>query len=741
MKYKHIFVLALVLLTFTSSICLSASTAVDRMIRSAQSMEDSKHKVDTLNEIAWLLRKKRDTTVFKYARLANQLADRLNYEVGLGDSYVRLGLHYFYNNRYILSIEELKKALGLRKELEDYPGIVSVYLNLGNAYFENGEFQWSFLQYKKGLQAAKDYQEQLNEQMQSAETSFFSDDEKKALEKELIKIEKKKAKLYSALGGKYSRTGILDSAFVYIQNSIELRTALEDYRNLPRSLMELGIIQKRKKNYENALNTLNEATDYTIRQSDSSLLAKCFLNIGNVHQEIEQYDSAYHYYQRANEIYERTGRKMGMVIYHNNSAQLYMAQEKYEQAKSHLDESLAIAHSINDFSGIRYAESLMGDLLTALGNQRQAIPHFQRAIEAYVEDDKVDVLLRAATLQKIASSYQSIGNYKEANNYLSRHVELENQIETSNQRATDLELLYEKERATAAQRDRVEAELASKELFTRGVVIIALLIVGIVLLLYFYNAQKRGRQLADGARLIAEQKEKLSQQKINELLNDIELSSSYAQIEGEMTERKRIGKDLHDRVGSMLTTVNLMLSAYRKGLPELPPKKRKQFSEANEVLMEANEEVRRISHNLHDGKLEKYGLVNQMEEMANRIESTGFIKVHLSTHNMAERLELKKEVAIYRIIQELVGNVLKHAHASSLTIQINRFKDRINVMVEDDGKGFNQKDWENNKSGIGLNNVFKRVQGLSGHITVDSGKGAGTSVSIDFPITKDVMHS
>ncbi len=139
----------------------------------------------------------------------------------------------------------------------------------------------------------------------------------------------------------------------------------------------------------------------------------------------------------------------------------------------------------------------------------------------------------------------------------------------------------------------------------------------------------------------------------------------------------------------------------------------------------ANEEVRRISHQLSSAILQKFGLKAQLEALADVIPDSGKLQVELVTHGLKERLGYQTELQIYRMVQELVHNVIKHAKAKNISIQVNRFENNINLIVEDDGCGF-EVEKLSASSGIGMQNLAARMHDLNGKMQIDSRPGRGT---------------
>ncbi len=159
---------------------------------------------------------------------------------------------------------------------------------------------------------------------------------------------------------------------------------------------------------------------------------------------------------------------------------------------------------------------------------------------------------------------------------------------------------------------------------------------------------------------------------------------------------------------------------------------REQYHKATTILDEACDEVRKISHDLASGELVKFGLVAALNQLAKTIEDSGQINIKTLAFGMDNRLESATEIALYRIVQELLSNILKHSRATQVTIQLNKAGNNLNIVVEDNGTGFDPSAVLAN-SGLGLKNVETRVHKLNGNIHIDSGKGRGTTTIIDIP--------
>jgi len=229
-------------------------------------------------------------------------------------------------------------------------------------------------------------------------------------------------------------------------------------------------------------------------------------------------------------------------------------------------------------------------------------------------------------------------------------------------------------------------------------------------------------------RKLAEQETLLKQERVDNLLKQQELVSIDAMIEGQEKERQRVANELHDDLGSLMATIKLHFSNV-KGKGKDPALK-----QAQTLLEEAYQKVRGIAHSKNSGVMSSQGLLPAVKKMAYVISETNALEVSVEDFGMGERMENSLELSLFRTIQELVANAIKHAEATKLNIQISQYEDNLNIIIEDNGKGFDRSKIDKSKTGMGLTNIEKRIEHLEGNFTIDSVLGKGTSILIDIPV-------
>jgi signal transduction histidine kinase len=226
---------------------------------------------------------------------------------------------------------------------------------------------------------------------------------------------------------------------------------------------------------------------------------------------------------------------------------------------------------------------------------------------------------------------------------------------------------------------------------------------------------------------IAAQERALQEQKLRQLEQENQLTALSAMLEGQEKERSRIANDLHDGLGGLLTSVK----AHFNSLPQ-PAGQEALFDKTNRLIDDACGDVRRIAHNMMPRALAVGGLNDALEDLAEGLKKQG-LACTLETAGLDQPLPDSTAVMVYRIVQELAGNALKHAGAKHVLLQVLRHNDQLTVLVEDDGKGFDVPKALRQK-GLGLSSIDSRVRFLNGSIDWDAAPGKGASVTVHLPL-------
>lgn len=241
----------------------------------------------------------------------------------------------------------------------------------------------------------------------------------------------------------------------------------------------------------------------------------------------------------------------------------------------------------------------------------------------------------------------------------------------------------------------------------------------IVFLIRKYKAQQK---------LLLNQDNILKKEQLFSQLKEKELKSILAMLKAQDEERLKIANELYDDLGSHMAGIKMHFRAMKD------QDSKALFQKTDILIEEAYQKIRHIANAKHCGMLANQGLLKALQHMAKDISSTHRTKVSIYENDFNQRLENYMELSLFRIIQELLNNVIQHAKATEVDIHINGHDDTLNIMVEDNGRGFDASRITKSQTGIGLKSIDRRVENLEGKMIIESRMGVGTSVIIDLPI-------
>lgn len=224
------------------------------------------------------------------------------------------------------------------------------------------------------------------------------------------------------------------------------------------------------------------------------------------------------------------------------------------------------------------------------------------------------------------------------------------------------------------------------------------------------------------------------QKELEGLLAGQEVQVVEALVEGQEHERKRLSQELHDTIGSMLATLKLQFESLTDLFDVSNDKQESKIEFTNDLLDRTCIEVRRISHNLSSGMVSKVGVVEAIRQVSNNINSSGKLAVEFVSEVDDINLQGDAAVHLFRVVQELFSNIIKHSKASKLSVQISAFENEVTLIIEDNGVGFDYQKALREGKGLGLSNLATRVQQLNGQLNIDSAIGRGTTAIIELTV-------
>ncbi len=404
-----------------------------------------------------------------------------------------------------------------------------------------------------------------------------------------------------------------------------------------------------------------------------------------------------------------------------NKSKVYESSEKHCKDLVRLDSAYILASSSNDKQRVMIIRTNQGIVYTKLGKYQKANELFKSAYEIATKNGYLYQQMELAG--KLAISNERVKNFKKAASYYKIQTNLKDTIFKKNMKTVIAEkhTKYETQRILSEKlsEERKNAELqkenvikdlklleeraANKNLILwGGLSLVLMILLGST---YYFNAR------------VKEAKSKREEETVR----------YRAMLEAEEKERSRIAKDLHDGLGQLLSTAKLNVAGLED---EVNDEDKILVQNSMNLIDEAVNEVRTISHNMMPATLMEYGLVSAIASFTGTINESKALLVHFNYKGMDNRLEESKEIALYRVVQEILNNIIKYAKADKINIVLNRINNKVHLLISDNGKGFDVATIHQSK-GIGWRNVFSRVSMINGEINIVSAEGKGTDITIN----------
>jgi len=539
-----------------------------------------------------------------------------------------------------------------------------------------------------------------------------------------LKNQKELALVMDLKGWIFQNKEQYDSATYYFIDALKIADSNNDIKFSAEIANNLSILFWTIGDFKKAAIYASGAYFNGLKLRDTMLMSNGLFNLGNAKGQLKQYDSARILYRKVTELITDPS-KYNYVLFRalSNDAAMLSEENRTDESIKKYKEILQLSSKVPPslmayiYSGLGAAQLKKNLPADAEVNLTKAVSIAQRANDSYSLRDNY---LLMAKIKKARSDFKSALFFREK--YDSLNEKMMNEATTKNMHALEKKYNSAKKDNQIARQQLSLAE--NKNIIQTKNNINAALISGIILLLFvallvYRNFRNRHK--------ILKQSEELKMQKIQELENEKQLIAARSLLQGQEEERTRLARDLHDGVGGLLSGVKLSMSNM-KGNFFLSEENALAMSNVIMQLDQSIAELRRVSHNMMPESLIKYGLKEALENYCETLNISGKIKVQLQTYGMEERMEQSNEIVAYRMVQELLNNVIKHADAKNVLIQLVRKQDHFTLTVEDDGKGFDPKEIS---SGAGLQNIKARAEYLNGTLDIVSSRGEGTSVTIE----------
>lgn len=606
-------------------------------------------------------------------------------------AYTILGNHFQTQHNTIKSIEYFLKVYNLAKDSKYHEVKSDICYKIGINYLVMGEY--------------------VNAHTFAMET--YSIERK-------YKFSERSAETLNLLGSIYEKSGLYIKSLATHFESLELQKEKRNNRGIANSYHNLAHIYMLGERYDNAYTYYFKALDIyqnlLYNTTDSvdieANIVKIQIAIGNYFVSQNDSTNALNFLNKALNISKRTNDRINLAQSLFNIGNVYFQWRNYAKARDYYLKSLEISKKENNKIGIVTSNINLGRIYYFNNQTKKAIEVFENGVNLAIEIKANRQIAEISDL--LYSIYSEFpDSIRQTKKYASLFIKSRKYIPDEKTQDSIIQMSVKHE-VTAEKNKEISIEKYEKRI--RTILLSSVLVIVIIGFVFIFYRNKAKQQAIYEKRIANEQ-----MIRFKEVFNAIE------------KERKRIAIDLHDSVGQMLSTTKL----YFSGLEDLVEQQNKHnkmlYAEAINLLDASSAELRNISYNIMPDSLIKYGLKSAVEEIINKISNGSEINFNFKSVGFDKRQSETLEITIYRIIQEALNNILKHASATIVNIYLMKESDKINLLIYDNGKGMENFDFYKNK-GLGWKSIFSRVQMLNGKIAIDTGINQGTKIDIMIPV-------
>ena len=569
-------------------------------------------------------------------------------------------------------------------------------------------------------------------------------------------------RLLNQISTNYQSLGETDSAIVYYERLIQLKTMSKDQIGLLSDFNTLGELYTELGHYENAQKAFIAAKENAETNRDTLSLVKVHLNIAKLYLKEEllspalefaekarnlskiqsvqlfegqslslsasifslsnQVDSALIKYQNAFLVYEQLGLKTQMAEIQMAIAELEPTPRNLEIAEQTLRAALTTSlENFDKLGELNLKNKLCQVLLNRKSNYQEINNYLNDSENIALSTDNPSGLLEVYRLR--SRYFEQTGNAAKALQQFRHYQGIKDSLLSieNTKIIRQLDKRYEtekKDKEIAEQKAALEVQNSALRkrnnqilLLLAGLVVLMILI-GLVIFINLRNKQ-------------------LNEQKLSILKKEREAQVLRAMVTGEEQERIRIARDLHDSLGAVIATAKMRISTLSEEIPEI--RNIESYQKTGALIDDAYQNIREVTHNMMPGAISKYGLEGAIANLCEAMEQGQAIEIDFIPYGLDEIAADIVETNVYRIVQELLRNVIKHAEAKEIIVQLTVEDGQLHIIVEDDGKGFNPKS-SKTMQGIGLDSIRSRVSHLNGTFEIDSRIGEGSTFTIQLPV-------
>lgn len=492
-----------------------------------------------------------------------------------------------------------------------------------------------------------------------------------------------------------------------------------DRQVLVKTLDNIGIIQLENGQPRPALERFEESLALYRLSGDSLNMGRAWLHLGSVYLAMDAVDSSIIYTRKALKVFEQIGSDFGRMICLGNLGEACTKQGNDHQARSYFTQSMQLARILGVSGSLSLALVGLAEVANKENQPEEALRWLDEAEK--IVDESHDQRALIDILEEKAKAYFTVRKYAEAQATLQQRVLIGDSLNKGiyNQQLAELQIEYDNERKESQlARQALDLEQKNTQILRQRFSLGGLVLLIVVLLSggwFFYrrNQEKQQRQFQEA--IIQEQKLGLK-----------------AVLEAQEEEQRRVAKELHDGIAQELVAAKLSIDFLGSSLEPDQHRLREHVQSLGRLLQDTGTQVRQLSHTMLPAALEQQGMVIAIDQLLERTLGAAQLSYNFIHHVEEAALEAPLLLTIYRVLQEALNNILHHARASSVEVNLRTDQNHLYLTIRDNGQGFDPG--EKNLSGtLGLTNMRSRVKNVRGTIKIESKAGEGTLIKVEIP--------
>jgi len=554
----------------------------------------------------------------------------------------------------------------LAKELDAPKSIVDSYRVLGLCYYGKCIYDTAQYYFDQAVEWAQ--------KMKGHHRNYSESD-----------IDDQQSSLYGTLANLYSIQGKVHLASEYYMKALKIfeqygwnESTVVCYYNLGETFLELSNNTQAEHYYRKAIEFADKTGDSLMMAMPRHGLAMTLLNNGKPEEALQYANESLPYYADHPDV--EAENMLDMYVLYSRIYQLGF--KDLTRAQEYMNEAKRLMPKMEGTSNLSDACAQQSSLYLAQKQWREAVVWADSALAVNDQDPHHNI----GVYLTLAKSYAALNKSAEAQKYvdLLHHTMAELSEKQFQSSLSEMEVLYETSKKESRIREmEQEARMHRFQIIALCIAIVTLIIVAGIILLVIQQRRK--------------------------------LAMVNAKLQGEVDERTRLGRDLHDRLGSLLTAIRMSANDANSDATQI-----------SNLAAEAQTEMRRVAHHLMPQSLHNEGLKTALKDF---VATLPVVTFHFTGED--RRLTEQQETMLYCTGHELVNNALKHSHARNIDLQLFLTDEYAAMIVSDDGKGFDVKQID--QTGMGLANIRTRTEALNGRFDIISNE-KGTEINVEIPL-------